>query len=152
MLPLIKTCKKFGALTPAELYSFLQLRSEVFVVEQNCVFQDMDNRDPACYHLMLYQGDHLVAYARIVPPGVYYNEMSIGRVITKLSARGTGLGRILMEESIAKCYELFGQDAIRIGAQCYAQKFYNQLGFFADGEVYDEDGIPHIQMVKHYIG
>ena len=76
--------------------------------------------------------------------------MSIGRVITKLSVRGSGIGKILMEESIARCYDIFGKRAIRIGAQCYAQKFYSQLGFVADGEVYDEDGIPHIEMVKQY--
>jgi ElaA protein len=149
MVSLIKTCKNFAALTPGELYSILQLRSEIFVVEQNCVFQDMDNRDQECHHLMLHQSA-LVAYSRLVPPGVYYAEMSIGRVITKLSVRGSGLGKILMEESIVRCYDIFGKKAIRIGAQCYAQKFYGQLGFVADGEVYDEDGIPHIEMVKQY--
>jgi ElaA protein len=149
MLSLTKTCKSFSSLTPEELYSILQLRSEVFVVEQNCVFQDMDDRDKHCYHLMLHQ-THLVAYSRLVPPLIYYPEMSIGRVITKLAVRGSGVGKLLMEESIERCYEVFGKGDIRIGAQCYAQEFYNRLGFIADGEVYDEDGIPHIQMVRHY--
>jgi ElaA protein len=140
MMSPVKICKTFVALTPAELYSILQLRSEVFVVEQNCVFQDMDDRDHQCYHLMLNQA-HLVAYSRLVPPGVCYPEMSIGRVVTKPAVRGSGLGRVLMQESIKRCYDIFEKGPIRIGAQCYAQKFYHQLGFVAEGDVYDEDGI-----------
>jgi ElaA protein len=89
------TYKSFDQLTPAELYSILQLRSEVFVVEQNCVFQDMDGRDPQCFHVMINQPE-LIAYARLVPAGVYYKEMSVGRVITKASVRGPGIGKILM--------------------------------------------------------
>lgn len=147
MAALHTTCKEFDSLTSSELYSILRLRSEVFVVEQSCAFQDMDNKDQHSYHLMIYDPD-LIAYSRLVPAGVSYNEMSIGRVVTKLTVRGTGVGKILMEESIRFCYEKFGVGPIRIGAQCYAEKFYRQFGFVPQGDVYDEDGIPHVQMIK----
>jgi ElaA protein len=143
------TYKSFDQLTPAELYSILQLRSEVFVVEQNCVFQDMDGRDPQCFHVMINQPE-LIAYARLVPAGVYYKEMSVGRVITKASVRGTGIGKILMERCVQLCYEIWGAANIRIGAQCYAEKFYGSLGFSKAGDIYEEDGIPHVEMVKEY--
>lgn len=145
-MSLITTCKKFNDLSPQDLYDILRLRSEVFVVEQNCVFQDMDNKDHACYHLMMRRSD-LVAYARLVPAGVCYDEMSIGRVVTKATVRGTGIGKILMEEAIRMCIEKFGQGPIRIGAQCYAENFYRQLGFVPQGDIYDEDGIDHIEMI-----
>jgi ElaA protein len=139
--------KKFTELTPEELYIILQLRSEVFVVEQNCVFQDMDNKDQACYHLMGYENDKLIATTRLVPSGVIYNIPSIGRVVTSLSARGNGIGRLLMEKSIEETYHLFGKLPIKIGAQLYLLKFYTSLGFIQTGEVYLEDGIEHIEML-----
>ena len=145
---LTHTLKAFQELTVSELYAILQLRSEVFVVEQNCVFQDMDDKDQNCYHLQLFSGGVLVAYSRLVPAGLSYAETSIGRVITAPSVRGTGLGKVLMELSIQHCERLFGLGPIRIGAQTYALGFYSSLSFVAEGEPYDEDGIEHIEMVR----
>lgn len=145
---LTHTVKAFQDLTVDELYNLLRLRSEVFVVEQNCVFLDQDDKDQKCFHLLLYADEQLVGYSRLVPAGLSYAEISIGRVITTLSARGKGLGKVLMELSIAYCQELLGAGVIRIGAQTYALKFYESLGFESDGEVYDEDGIEHIEMLR----
>ncbi|WP_439881869.1 GNAT family N-acetyltransferase [Pontibacter sp. MBLB2868] len=147
-MPLTKVCKDFNALTPQEMYALLRLRSEVFVVEQNCVFLDLDDKDQECQHLLLYQENHLAAYARLVPPGVSYTQMSIGRIITSPATRGTGLGKILVEMAIEECYRLFGHGPIKIGAQLYAKKFYESFGFEQSGEVYDEDGIDHIHMIR----
>jgi ElaA protein len=138
----------FDELTPHELYAALQLRNEVFVVEQACVFQDADDKDQASYHLLGYQQNKLVAYTRLVPPGVAYKEASIGRVVTSPSVRGSGTGRLLMQQSIQKTYDLFGVNPIKIGAQLYLKKFYESFGFVQVGEPYLEDGIPHIYMLK----
>jgi ElaA protein len=140
--------KKFDELTVAELYRILQLRNEVFVVEQNCVYQDADDKDTGAYHLMGWKNDALVAYTRIIPPGNDYAEPVIGRVVTSPGDRGRGTGKQLMEESIRQVYLLFGNRPIRIGAQVYLRKFYMDLGFIADGDSYLEDGIEHIQMIK----
>lgn len=140
--------KHFRELDTEELYAIMRLRNEVFVVEQNCAYQDADNKDLYCYHLMIFEGKELQAYARLVPPGISYDEMSIGRVITSKSARGTGLGRILMQAAIEGCYRKFGQSAIQIGAQLYAKPFYSSLGFVETGDIYDEDGIDHIHMIR----
>jgi len=140
--------KAFHELTATELYAFLRLRSEVFVVEQNCVFLDQDNKDQQRHHLLLFSEDHLVGYSRLVPAGLSYLEMAIGRVVTAPSIRGKGMGKILMELSIQHCRSLFGPEHIRIGAQTYALAFYEGLGFVAEGNVYDEDGIEHIEMVR----
>lgn len=144
---LTHSVKAFIELSVHELYDLLKLRSEVFVVEQNCVFLDQDDKDQKCFHLMLYLDGELVGYSRLVPSGVSYQEMSIGRVVTSPTYRGNGLGRILMELSIDYCYKLMGQGTIRIGAQTYALGFYSSLGFKPEGEPYDEDGIEHIEMV-----
>jgi ElaA protein len=140
--------KKFEALTPFELYAILQLRNEVFVVEQNCVFQDADDKDQASWHLMGMQDDKLVAYTRLVPPGVSYAEPSIGRVVTSPQVRGMGIGKELMQRSIDECYRLFGEQPIKIGAQYYLKQFYGSLGFAQVSEIYLEDGIEHIYMLK----
>ena len=140
--------KKFTELDAGQLYAVLRLRTEVFVVEQNCVFQDMDNKDQQSYHLLGWDGEALVAYTRLVTPGVSYEEPSIGRVVTSPAARGSGLGRILMEKSIAEANKLFGSLPIRIGAQLYLRKFYESLGFQQSSEIYDEDGIDHIEMLR----
>lgn len=141
--------KTFDALTAAEVYALLKLRSEVFVVEQNCVFLDMDDKDQMCHHLLGYKGNLLAAYTRIVPMGVSYPDYpSIGRVITSPQARGEGLGKILMEESIQRLFSLYGHVPIKIGAQLYLKKFYESLGFSQCGDVYDEDGIPHLPMLR----
>lgn len=140
--------KKFDELSPLELYSILQLRNEVFVVEQNCVFQDADNKDQLSYHLMGWKEDVLVAYTRIIPAGVAYAEASIGRVVTSPAIRKTGLGKELMQVSLEKIYQLFGNITVRIGAQLYLEKFYSSLGFQSTGKQYLEDGIPHVEMIK----
>jgi ElaA protein len=139
----------FEDLTPRELYAILQLRTEVFVVEQNCVFQDMDGKDHYCHHIMGWNGSRLIATARIVPPGISYEFPSIGRVVTAPSARGQQTGRELMNKSIEELTELYGSTIIRIGAQLYLKKFYESFGFEQSGEIYDEDGIDHIQMTRH---
>lgn len=139
--------KTFDELTPHELYAILQLRNEVFVVEQQCIFQDADGRDPFCFHIMGLEGDTLVAYTRLVPPGIAWAEPAIGRVATAPKARNRGLGRQVMEYSVDQCHTLFGPLPIRIGAQCYLEKFYTSLGFRPDGEIYLEDGIQHIEMI-----
>lgn len=119
----------------------------VFIVEQNCPFQDADDKDQVANHLCAWQGDNLVAYTRILPPGVSYEQASIGRVVTSSSVRGSGIGRELMQRSIDAVYQLFAVNSIKIGAQLYLKKFYENLGFKAQGEVYLEDNIEHIVMV-----
>ncbi|MBA2498461.1 MAG: GNAT family N-acetyltransferase [Chitinophagaceae bacterium] len=140
--------KKFIELSPEELYAILQLRNEVFVVEQNCVFQDADDKDQSSVHLMGWREKKLVAYTRIVPPGQSYKEPSIGRVVTAQQERGKGTGHELMKFSISKIHELYSQADIKIGAQLYLKKFYESLGFLQSSEVYPEDGIDHIEMTR----
>jgi ElaA protein len=141
-------CKPFDALTPHELYAIIRLRNEVFVVEQHCVFQDADDKDQHCFHLTGYIEDSLAAYARLVPSGLSYDYISIGRVITSPLYRSIGLGKALMQEAIANCDKLFGKQTIKIGAQFHLKKFYGSFGFEQTSEPYDEDGIPHIEMLK----
>ena len=135
-------------LTPYELYAIMRLRNEVFVVEQNCVFQDADNKDQHCHHLMLWNKDNLIAYARLVPKAVAYEQMSIGRIISSPAYRRTGAGKLLVSKAIDICGELFGEGPIRIGAQLYLKKFYEGFGFVQTSDVYDEDGIDHIEMIR----
>ncbi len=141
-------CKKFDDLIPLELYRILQLRNEVFVVEQQCIYQDLDNKDLLSWHLMGRDSEKLLAYTRLIPPGIAYQEPSIGRVVTSPQVRGTGAGKELMQKSISEIYNLFGRQSIRIGAQYYLLKFYRSLGFLDTGDLYLEDGIRHIEMVK----
>ena len=143
--------KTFSELSSIELYRILQLRSEVFVVEQNCIFLDMDNIDQQCFHLMGTIDSKLVAYARIVPPGIVYTEPSVGRVVIASSVRKTGLGKQLMQHSIELVYELLGNTSIKIGAQYYLKEFYSSFGFFQVSDVYLEDGIEHIYMLKNAV-
>jgi ElaA protein len=145
---LTHSLKAFQELTVDELYELLRLRSEVFVVEQNCVFLDMDDKDQKCYHLLLHADSEMVGYCRLVPAGLSYKEVAIGRVVSSPSVRGKGLGRKVMELAIESCEKLFGPGDIRLGAQTYALGFYSSLGFVSEGEVYDEDGIEHIEMVR----
>jgi ElaA protein len=140
--------KEFKNLTPHELYAILQLRTEVFVVEQNCVFQDMDGKDEYCHHIMGWNGDKLIATSRIVPPGIAYEFPSIGRIVTSPAARGRSAGKELVNKSISALNKLYGDSTIRIGAQLYLKKFYESFGFEQSGDVYDEDGIDHIQMTR----
>jgi ElaA protein len=148
------TLKAFNDLTLSELYALLRLRSEVFVVEQHCVFQDMDGADAGCHHLLGWttgpDGEPLLgAYVRIVPPGLKFPEPSIGRVATSPLVRGTGAGRALMGRAVSYLYDLFGRQPIRIGAQQYLLDFYGSFGFVQTGEMYLEDDIPHVEMVKN---
>jgi ElaA protein len=140
--------KKFDELTPAELYAIIKLRNEVFVVEQNCVFQDADDKDQGSWHFMGWNGNDLAAYTRLVPPGYIYTEPSIGRVVTAPKFRRSGLGKELMERSIEECHKLFGKMPIKIGAQYYLKQFYGSLGFEQVSDIYLEDGIEHIYMIK----
>lgn len=140
--------KKFNELSADSMYQLLRLRSEVFVVEQQCIFLDMDNKDQHCHHLLGWIGEELAASTRLVPPGLSYEEISIGRVVSSPRFRGKGIGRLLMEESIRACYQLWGRRNIRIGAQLYLENFYQSLGFVTDGEPYLEDGIPHVEMLR----
>lgn len=140
--------KRFDELTPYQLYAILQLRNEVFVVEQNCVFQDADDKDQDSYHLMGFIDNKLVAYTRLVPAGVSYEQASIGRVVTSPSVRRSGAGKLLMQQSINSLYSLFGKVPIKIGAQLYLQHFYESFGFKRISDIYLEDGIEHIYMLK----
>lgn len=140
--------KSFDELTNHELYNMLRLRSDVFVVEQNCPYLDLDNKDQKGFHLLYYVDNELAGVTRLLPKGVSYDEVSIGRVVIAKFHRGLGLGVKLMEASIAGCEEKFGKGPIRISAQYHLSKFYQSLGFVEQGEVYDEDGIPHIGMLR----
>lgn len=140
--------KQFDDLTPYELYAILQLRIEVFVVEQHCVFQDADDKDQASYHLMGWQENKLVAYTRLVPPGHIYEQASIGRVVTSPSVRRFGAGKQLLQQSINAVYQLFGHGPIKIGAQFYLKNFYKSFDFQQISDIYLEDGIEHIYMLK----
>ena len=141
--------KKIDELTPVELYRIMQLRNEVFVVEQNCVYQDADDKDQLSLHFCGWDNEKLVAYTRIIPPGISYTEASIGRVVTSPAYRKTGAGRQLMQESISRTCSQFNCTAIKIGAQLYLKKFYQSLGFVQSSDEYLEDGIPHIEMILH---
>ena len=138
----------FEELTPRELHDAFQLRSDVFVVAQTCPFLDLDGADPGCLHLLGYQDGRLVAYSRLVPPGVKYPEPSIGRVVSARDARRTGAGRALMKESVARAEKLWPGHRIKIGAQMYLKAFYESYGFTQSSEPYDEDGILHIEMIR----
>jgi ElaA protein len=124
-----------------------RLRVAVFIVEQDCVFQDVDGADPKCWHLLGYSGDDVVAYSRLVPAGVKFDEPSIGRVITAPSVRRTGMGRVLMAEAMSRAAKLWPGEPIRIGAQAHLERFYGEFGFDKASEPYDEDGILHIEML-----
>lgn len=144
----IEICKPFDSLTVKELYAILKLRSEIFVVEQKCVFLDMDDKDLKCQHLMLYQHKELMAYARIVPAGLSFAEPSIGRIVTSHAARGKGFGKQLVALAIENCQRLYGKKPIKIGAQLYLKSFYESFGFIVKGDEYLEDDIPHVDMTR----
>ena len=140
-------CLTFEELTTNQLYQLLQLRSEVFVVEQDCVYQDIDGLDQQAFHLIGYLDEVLVAYSRIFQPKVYFEEASIGRVIVKENSRGKDIGHLIMKKSIQFVQQNLKTTTVRISAQQYLIKFYEYHGFMCDGEGYLEDGIPHINMV-----
>lgn len=143
-------CKSFNELTNEELYKILQLRIEVFAVEQNVVYQDCDNKDFESYHFTGTDNDLLVAYSRIIPPGISYKQAaSIGRVVTSRVVCGQSVGKQLFEKSLEQLYLFFGQVPVIISAQVYLIKFYENFSFVTKGEVYMEDSIPHITMSKN---
>ena len=138
--------RSFHQLTVEEFYAIMQLRNEVFSVEQNCVYQDADDKDQASYHLAGWDGNKLAAYCRILPAGLSYESPSIGRVVSSPAYRKTGCGRQLMQLAIAKTLAQFNHSLITISAQFYLEKFYTDLGFKQISDVYLEDDIPHIKM------
>ena len=143
------TIKPYDELTLTELYALLQLRVAVFVVEQNCPFQDIDGLDDRAYHLLGYdEMGTLAAYARLFDAGISYEQVAIGRVVVAPTHRRFGLGQQLMQQAVAQCEVLFGAQAIKIGAQLYLRQFYQGFGFEQCGEEYLEDGIPHIPMLR----
>lgn len=145
---IVWSLKRFEELNNYELYDILRLRSEVFVVEQNCVFLDMDNTDQQCHHLQGRINDQLIVSVRILPPGLAYPEPSIGRVVGSPSYRGKGAGRALMQKAIEETILLYGDQPIKIGAQLYLKKFYEELGFEQSSDIYYEDAIEHIKMIR----
>lgn len=142
------TIKTFQELTTEELYDLLQLRSEVFVVEQECVYQDLDGKDQKALHVIGKKDSKIVAYTRIFKPGDYFKEVGIGRVVVGKEERQHKYGYDIMEASINAIKNHFNEVPIKLSAQCYLKKFYNNLGFKEIGEEYLEDGIPHIEMIK----
>ncbi|MEN9952130.1 MAG: hypothetical protein RLZZ520_398 [Bacteroidota bacterium] len=141
--------KKFEELSSRELYEILRLRSEVFVVEQNCVFLDMDDKDQFSLHLQGRIDGKLAAGVRILPPGLSYEEPSIGRVVSSPQFRRKGVGIELMKTAIQETISLYGNVPIKIGAQLYLKKFYESFGFLQCSETYLEDDIPHIKMIRN---
>ena len=145
------TSKVFGVLTPDELYAMLKLRSEVFVVEQRCIYLDPDGREWGAQHLLGWSSvgsRTLICGARVLAPGAIYEEASIGRVVTSASHRGTGLARQVMERALAECARLYPSQPIRIEAQRYVERFYASLGFVTVSEPFEEDGILHVMMLR----
>ena len=142
------TFKTFSELTTKELYQILQLRSEVFVVEQNCVYQDIDKKDEKAIHIFGVSKNIIIAYTRCFQPGAYFKEASIGRVVVQKKQRKLKRGNQIMLDSIRAIETLYHTKLIRISAQCYLKKFYNNLDFYSVGDEYLEDGIPHINMIR----
>ena len=139
----------FSDIPSGKLYRILALRSDVFVVEQNCAYQDLDGKDEQSHWVWAEdENGDVHATARLLPAGVSYNEISIGRVCTSMEVRGTGLGKLLMEECLEQCAKIWGIQPITISAQQYLLKFYNELGFVEQGEMYLEDDIPHLKMKR----
>ncbi|MGA8852718.1 MAG: GNAT family N-acetyltransferase [Christiangramia sp.] len=140
--------KKFSELTLTELYDILQLRSEVFVVEQDCVYQDIDGKDAEALHVIGFKNDKIVAYTRCFKPGYYFDEAAIGRVVVKDSERKFGYGHDIMNASDKAIKEYYNTSNIKLSAQQYLIKFYESHGYKTTGDGYLEDGIPHIAMIK----
>ncbi len=139
-------CKCFQYLSLDELYAILKLRSNVFIVEQDCAYLDPDGDDKTAWHLMGIIDDKLNAYARLLPPGLKYEDSSIGRVVTAQNIRRSGFGRQLMKKAIEQCREIWPGNSITISAQHYLEPFYQELLFETKSGPYLEDGIPHIRM------
>lgn len=140
--------KRFEELGLHELYELLQLRSEVFVVEQDCVYQDIDGKDEKALHVLGFEEGRLVAYTRVFPPGIYFSEAAIGRVVVRESNRKNKFGHDILKASVKAIEDNFNTHRIKLSAQTYLTKFYESHGFKQIGEGYLEDGIPHIAMIK----
>ncbi len=151
--------KKYEELTLDELHSIIQLRINVFIVEQNCPYEELDDKDKFAYHFFAFlpngmvgveeNPSQIVAYTRIFKPGDYYEQAAIGRVVVHPDFRKDGIGYELMVNSIGQIKKLFQADQVKIGAQTYLKRFYESLGFQKEGTEYIEDGIPHIHMIKN---
>ncbi|MGE6629442.1 GNAT family N-acetyltransferase [Bacillus sp. NPDC077027] len=141
------TCQTFEQLSKEDLYALLKARVDVFVVEQKCPYPEMDEKDQKAFHLIAKEDDDIVAYCRIFRSGIVYEEASIGRVLVSSTARGKGYGERLMKKALQKLNEL-QEHQVKIQAQAYLETFYQSFGFDTISDVYDEDGIPHIDMVK----
>ena len=138
--------KKWSEISLEELYSVLRLRSEVFVVEQDCVYQDIDNKDKIAIHLLGYINKELIAYSRLFNEGDYFKETSFGRAIIKKEKRGQGYGDELVKESLKTIKNYYGNKKVKISAQAHLKSFYSKHAFIAKGKEYLEDGIPHVSM------
>ena len=140
-------CHKYEELTALEIYEIMRLRSQVFVVEQNCIYQDLDRKDIKAHHILAKERSKIIGYSRILKKGESYEDFSsIGRVVVKKEKRKKNIGRELMEFTIKTCFELYPNNNIKISAQTYLKRFYLERGFKYKGEDYLEDGIPHCSM------
>ncbi len=140
--------KSFEELSTSELYKILRLRAEVFIIEQACIYQDIDDKDQKAFHVIGYKNNEIIAYTRIFNMGDYFENASIGRVVISEKERKYGYGHDLIKKSIQGIKEVFGTEDIKISAQCYLNRFYQKHGFKQIGEEYLEDGIPHIAMIR----
>ncbi len=138
----------FSELTTLQLYELIKLRIDIFVVEQNCPYPELDNKDyqPGVEHLLGYQDGKIVASVRLLPPGISFADAAIGRVVVHEDYRGTGLGVELMQQAVARCQQLWPEHDITISAQAHLEHFYGSIGFVKNSEGYEEDGIPHFRM------
>lgn len=141
--------KSFAELSTKELYDILQLRAEVFVVEQNCVYQDIDGKDQKALHVIGFKNNKIVAYCRIFKSGDYFEKASIGRVVVAANERKFGYGHVIFQRSVEAVTAYFHETSIKISAQLYLKKFYESHGFVQVGDGYLEDDIPHIAMIKN---
>ncbi|MGL5723757.1 GNAT family N-acetyltransferase [Cetobacterium sp.] len=139
--------KKFNELSSSELYEILKVRSEVFIVEQNCPYNDVDGKDYKSTHIMIKKGDSIAAYIRTIPAGISYETSSFGRVLVSKEFRGEGLAKLIVEAAIKQLFEVENVNSITIGAQHYLEKFYSSFGFKTISEIYLEDDIPHVDMI-----
>ena len=138
----------FTELSPCQLYDILQLRAAIFVVEQKCTYQDVDGYDLNAFHVLGWDSEVLGAYARILPPHSKYPQCSIGRVAVAETHRGKGLARECMQRALDAALRQYPGQPILAQSQCYLEKFYQSFGFTAVSEPYDDDGIPHIDMIR----
>lgn len=137
----------FDALTVSQLYDVLKFRQQIFVVEQNCVYPDLDGIDSGCHHLIGYRNNEIICCSRILPAGLKYKQASIGRIALKKELRGSGIANTLVEKSLGELFMLHGKVPVKIGAQAHLEKFYMRFGFKTISLPYDEDGIMHIDMM-----